>query len=164
MGIAGAFAGRNHRKKPLNHVRDTEVGVDPDLDWARYVSQHGPQFPSHPYTRSAADQLLKVFGVPGTLCRDLRGSALDLAKIAGRELEVDGSDILVETLELPGAGNRDDPQLLGEQPGERDPGGRRLLPFRHPAKHVDEGHVRLSRLGREARDDIAEIGDRKRVV
>ena len=40
-----------------------------------------------------------------------------------------------------GARDRDNPGLLREQPGERDPGRRCLLPFRDPAKQSHQGPV-----------------------
>jgi hypothetical protein len=89
---------------------------------------------------------------------DLRSGVLDFTEVFGREVKLGGSEVLLEALQLPGSRDRDDPRLLGEQPGERDPGRCRLLPLRHAAKHVDEGHVRLSRLRRESRDDVAEVG------
>jgi len=63
------------------------------------------------------------------LDRDLRSGAVDLAEIVGREFDVGRCDVLLEAAELRGAWDRNDPRLLGEQPGERDLRGGRLLPF-----------------------------------
>ena len=43
-----------------------------------------------------------------------------------------GSDVLLQARELCGARNGNDPRLLGQQLGERDLRGRRLLPGRRP--------------------------------
>jgi hypothetical protein len=56
------------------------------------------------------------------------------------------------------AGDRHDPRLLGEQPGERDLGGRRALTLRDDLDQVDQSEVRLASLGREARHVVAEVG------
>jgi hypothetical protein len=62
----------------------------------------------------AAGQPFEMLGVAGALRRDLRGGVLDLAEITGHQLKVGGADVLVEALQPPGAGNGDDPGLLGE--------------------------------------------------
>ena len=107
---------------------------------------------------SAAGHLLQLLGVPGPLHRDLRGGGLDLAEVVGRELDRGGPEVLVQPMELRGARDGDDPGLLGEQPGERDLGGRRLLPLGDAAEQVDQGLIRLQGLGREARQGAAEVG------
>jgi AraC-like DNA-binding protein len=61
-----------------------------------------------------------LFRVPSPLHRDLGGGALDVAEIVRRQLDRDPADVLVQVLQLPGAGNRNDPCFLGQQPGERD--------------------------------------------
>src|ERR1039457_7155061 len=108
--------------------------------------------------RSASDQFLEVFGVSSTLYRDLRSGALDFTEVFGREVKLGGSEVLLEALQLPGPRDRNDPRLLGEQPGERDPGGCRLLPLCDAAKHVHEAQIRLPGLRYEARNDVAEVG------
>ena len=66
---------------------------------------------------------LEVFGIAGSLDGDLGGGVLDLAEIVGGECDVGGADVLLQALKPPGAGDRHDPGLLGEQPGEGDLGG-----------------------------------------
>jgi hypothetical protein len=45
--------------------------------------------------RSATDQFLQVFGVPGTLHRDLRSGALDFTEVFGREVKLGGSEVFL---------------------------------------------------------------------
>ena len=105
-----------------------------------------------------------MLGVAGALHRDLRGGGLDLAEVVGRQLDVDCADVLVEALQSSGAGDRDDPGLLGEQPGQRDLRGCGVLACGDRAEQVDQGLVRLSSLRREAGDDVAEVGAVERRV
>src|SRR5262249_43083476 len=50
------------------------------------------------------------------------------------------------------------PRFLGQQPGERDLGRRRLLPLGDLAEQINQGLIRLPSLRREARDDVAKVG------
>src|SRR3954454_9652040 len=115
---------------------------------------------------SAAHALLKMFRVPGALHRNLGDGALDLADILGAERHVGGADVLRETLELGGAGDRNDPWFAGKKPGQRDLRRGGLSGFRQLLEEIDQGLVRLARRRREARNDIAEVGavERGRLV
>ena len=99
--------------------------------------------------------------VPRAFGRDLRGGAVDLAEVVGRELDVGRGDVLLQAVQLRRAGDRDDPRLLGEQPGERDLRGRCVLPFRDPGQQLDEGAIRLPGVRVEARDGVAEVVARR---
>ena len=79
-------------------------------------------------------------------------------EIVGREFDRDCSDVLVQTMQLRGAGDRNNPRLLGQQPGQRDLSGRRLLSLCDAAEQIDQGLIRLERLRREARQRAAEVG------
>src|SRR5262245_11116233 len=57
-----------------------------------------------------------------------------------------------------GAWDWNNPRLLGKKPGERYLSGCRSLPFCGLAKHVNQGLIRLPRLRRKAREDVAEVG------
>src|SRR3982751_126231 len=61
-------------------------------------------------------------------------------------------------MQLRGARDRNNPRLLGEQPGERDLSRCRLLPFGDAAEQIDQGLIRLERLRREAWQGAAEVG------
>ncbi len=89
---------------------------------------------------------------------DFRERAADLAEIIGRKVDASRADVLLKPMELGGAGNRNDPRFLGQQPGERDLRRCRLLAGRNFSKQIDQGLVRLAGLRREARNDVAEIG------
>ena len=108
--------------------------------------------------------LLELFGIASPLHRDLGGGALDLAEIVGRQFDGSRADVLLQAMQLRGAGDRHDPRLLRQQPGERDLGGRRLLPCGDLAEQIDQGLVRLPGLRREAGDDVAEVGAVERRV
>ena len=53
--------------------------------------------------------------VPPALHLDLGRGGLDLGELVGRQLHVGGADVLLQPAQLPGAGDRDDPALLGEK-------------------------------------------------
>ena len=54
------------------------------------------------------------------LHRDGGERLVDLAKVLGLELDAGGADVFLEAVQLGGAGDRHDPRLLRQQPGERD--------------------------------------------
>ena len=92
---------------------------------------------------------------------DLGRGLVDLAQVVGRELELRRAEVLLQAVRLGRAGDRDDPGLLGEEPGEGDLRRRRVLLLRDAAQQVDQGLVGLAGLGREARDDLAEVVGRE---
>src|ERR1035437_6760615 len=61
-------------------------------------------------------------------------------------------------MQLCGTWDRSNPRLLGQQPGERDLGRCRLLPFPDAGEQVNQGLIRLQSLRREARQGAAEVG------
>src|SRR5690606_12349921 len=88
---------------------------------------------------------------------DPGGGALDGVKIADRELEDGGAEILLEPREPGSARDRDDPGFPREQPGQRDLRRGRPLAFGNCGQEIDEGLVRLPVLRGEARDGVPEI-------
>ena len=60
---------------------------------------------------------------PSPLHLDLRRGRFDLAEVIAGELERNGSEVFLQTLNLSGARDRNDPRLLGQQPRECDLGG-----------------------------------------
>jgi hypothetical protein len=108
--------------------------------------------------RSAAGHLFELFGIACPLHRGLGDGAPDVAEIIGHQLDTSRPDVLLQPVQFCGAGDRHDPRLLSQQPGERDLGGCCPLPFRDLAKQVNKDLVRLPRFRREAGNDIAEIG------
>ena len=144
-------------------IAEHHVMAGPREDRAELARPSTP----NPGCRSACSEagpLLQGFGVPRALDRNLRGGVVDFAEVVRRERDGNGSDVLVEALPLPGAGDGHDPRLLGQQPGERDLGGCRLLPLGDPLQQLDQGLIRLPGLRREARDDVAEVGAVERRV
>src|SRR6185369_15990632 len=107
--------------------------------------------------RLQAGALLQFLGVAGALYLDLRGRLVDGAKVLGRELEARRAEVLLEPVEPGRPGDRHDPGLLREEPRERDLRGSRLLPRRDLAEERHQRLVRLARLRREARHDVAEV-------
>ena len=53
--------------------------------------------------------------VAAALHFDLRGGVLDLGELVGRQLDVGSADVLPQAVQLAGAGDRDDPGLLGSR-------------------------------------------------
>src|SRR2546421_11982622 len=109
-------------------------------------------------SRSEAGPLLEGVGVARSVDRDLQGGAVDLTEIVGRQIDRSRAEVLFEALQLASARDRNDPGLLGEEPGERDLRMRRVLLFCDPAKQIDQRLVRLPSLRREPRNDVAEVG------
>jgi len=64
--------------------------------------------------RSAVDHPLRAFGVARPVHRDLGGGALDLSKLVGREFDGGRAHVLLQALQLPGAGDGNDPRLLDQ--------------------------------------------------
>ena len=89
--------------------------------------------------------------------RDLRGGAIDLTQIVGGQFDLRRGDVLLESMQLRGAGDRHDPPLLRQQPRQRDLRGCRLLPFGELRQPLDKREVRFPILRREARDNVTEI-------
>src|SRR5512147_1249767 len=79
-------------------------------------------------------------------------------EILGRKFDGSRPDVLLETVELRGTWDGNDPRLLGQQPSERDLSGCRLLPFGDLAEEIDQSLIRFPSLSREAREDVAEVG------
>jgi hypothetical protein len=53
--------------------------------------------------------------VAAALHFDLRGGVLDLGELVGRQLDIGSADVLPQAVQLAGAGDRDDPGLLGSR-------------------------------------------------
>src|SRR5229473_2537326 len=85
-------------------------------------------------------------------------AAVDVADIVGRELNGRRGDVLLQAMQLRGAGDRNDPWLLSKQPGKRNLRRRHSLSSCNLADEINESLVCLSRLRREAGNDVAEIG------
>ena len=71
------------------------------------------------------------------LHRDLRSRVFDVAEIALGEFDGGRPDVLLQPMQLRGTWNWDDPGLLSENPRQRDPGGRCLLPLSNLADQID---------------------------
>src|SRR3974377_1717251 len=79
----------------------------------------GPPCISTPLS-SAIAHALDVLRIASALDSDLRSCSFDLAKIADCEFYCDCADVFFEAIQLGRAGNRNDPWLLCQQPGERE--------------------------------------------
>jgi hypothetical protein len=107
---------------------------------------------------SAVDHLRHGLGVAVADDGDGGRSGVDLGQVVSGELHVGGAEVLLEPLDPPGAGNRHDPRLLGEQPGERDLGPGAVLGGGDAGEQVDDclvGGPRLSREPRQVGADVA---------
>ena len=62
-----------------------------------------------------------------SLYGELRRRRLDLTEVIRRQRDFERANTLFQTVQIGRAGNRDDPRLLREEPGERDLRGSRLL-------------------------------------
>src|SRR4051812_1060685 len=93
---------------------------------------------------SSPNEACVSFRVTRALRMKLRSTLVDLGEIFGRKLQCRAAQVLVEALELGRAGDRNDPRLLREQPGERDLCWRGALSRRDRAEQLDEDTVRLA--------------------
>ena len=69
--------------------------------------------------RSAIDPPLHVRGVALPLYVDPVGGRGDLLEVLGCQLDVDRPGVLLQAVDLRGAGDGHDPGVLGQQPGQR---------------------------------------------
>ena len=113
---------------------------------------------------SAAGALHHLLRVAVSLYHETRRDAVDLAQVVGGQFDRGRAEVLLQAVQLRRAGDRHDPRLLRQQPGERDLRGRRPLALRDRAEQVDQRLVRLARLGREAGNGVAEVGAVERRV
>src|SRR5690349_12587755 len=72
-------------------------------------------------------------------------------------MQLDGSDVLLEPMQLGRAGNWHDPGLLSEQPGECDLSGRGFLALGHLTQQIHYRLIGFPRFWRKTRNDVAEI-------
>src|SRR5262249_17351307 len=89
--------------------------------------------------------------------RDLGGDRLQFMEIVGRELQIHGSQILFEPLDLGSARDGNNPWLLCEQPGECNLCRSRSLLLREPANHVDQSLICFAVLRCKAGHVVEEI-------
>jgi hypothetical protein len=102
---------------------------------------------------SAVDHPLHGLRVAVALDRHAGRCLVELRQVLWGEVEVRRCEVLVEALETPGAGDRSDPRLLREQPGQGDPPDGGLLAVGDRLDEVDEGEIGLQRLALEARSE-----------
>src|SRR5262249_580087 len=81
---------------------------------------------------------------------DLRGGGIDVPKVVGRKLNRGRGDVLIKAAELRRAGNRDDPRLLRQQPGQGDLRGRGALLRADLGTQINHRCFGLPSLGRKA--------------
>src|SRR5262249_55928981 len=87
----------------------------------------------------------------------LRCSAIDLLQVVRRQLNVDSADVLLESV-LPGRpGNRRDPRLLRQQPGQRYLRRRCALPRGEGLQPLDVSEIRFPVLLAESWKAGAEV-------
>src|ERR1700683_463102 len=107
--------------------------------------------------RLAAHQLLVKFRIARPCELDVRGGAFDGGEIFRRQFDVGRREVLVRTIELRGAGDRNDPCPLREQPGERDLSRCRFLLFREGSEQVHQSLVLFPILRAKARNGASKI-------
>src|SRR5690349_12213336 len=69
---------------------------------------------------SAIGEFQYRLGQPFTLHGDLGGALVDLAQVVRRQLDIRRGEVLLEPVQLRRTGDRYDPWLLREQPGQSD--------------------------------------------
>ena len=88
---------------------------------------------------------------------DTVAATLDDTAITFGEIDIYRADVLLQSLDLATARNRNDPRLLSEQPSERDLRWRRLFLLSNPGQQVDHGLIGRDGLRREARVAAANV-------
>ncbi len=101
--------------------------------------------------------LLDGFGVPGPVNLDGRRRVFELAQIVGRQLQRGRTEVLFEPVELGRAGDRHEPRLSGEDPGQGNLRRSRLLSLPDGGQEINQGLIGLSCLRREARERAPEV-------
>jgi hypothetical protein len=99
---------------------------------------------------SAVDHLLHRLGIALALHLHAAGGVVELGQVVRAELDLGGTEVLLETFEPAGAGDRDDPRLLREQPGQGDLAERDPLALRDLPDQVDQREVGPEGIGLEA--------------
>ena len=82
--------------------------------------------------------------VAGPLHRDPGDSAVEIAKIAGRQFDGSRSDVLFQAMQLGRAGDGNNPRLPSQQPGDRDLSRRCLFLGADLAAEPDGGYLQPS--------------------
>ena len=108
-------------------------------------------------TPSAVYQFHMLFRKSSALHRDLGSCALYFTEVVGGNFDVKCSEVLVQVLKLRRPRDRNDPRLLGEQPGERYLNGRRFLPFCDGAEEIDHCLIGFPGLRGEAGENGPEV-------
>src|SRR5215469_6891509 len=106
---------------------------------------------------SAADKLLQVFGIAGTLNWNFCSGHFQLAKIIGRELHVHSSKVFLQAMQLGRSRNGDYPWFLRKQPGERNLSRCHFLLVGEFNDQIDQCLIRIAIFFRKAWDDVSEI-------
>lgn len=88
---------------------------------------------------------------------DVRRRGVDLTYVIGRKLDICGTEVLLQTVELRRTRDRHDPRILREHPGQRELRGRHPLPCGDGFHEVHNRLVRLPVLRREARHRVTEV-------
>src|SRR5262245_8893644 len=96
--------------------------------------------------------------IPAALDRDLRHSGVHFTEIIRCEFDRNSPDVLVKALKLPAAGDRHDPRLLCEQPGQRDLRRRRTFLSADPSEQVNHNLIGFDRFWCKAWIAAADIG------
>src|SRR6266478_1414031 len=79
-------------------------------------------------------------------------------EVVGGEFDCNCSKVLVQTRQLSRARDRNDPWLLGEEPGERDLSRCRLHPSYDVAEQIDDLLVGLPGIGSKAWEPGPNVG------
>src|SRR6266496_5462673 len=109
-------------------------------------------------TRSRARHPKHSLRKPGAGHGELRSRGADLVEVFSHQVHIGGSDVFLQSVQLRGARNRNDPGLLRQQPRERDLRRRNIFASRNIAEQIDERQIRLAGLGRKTWNEIPEVG------
>src|ERR1700733_5661346 len=106
---------------------------------------------------SAVDHFLHRRRIAFTLDHDRGERLLDAVEVVGGQCHVGAAEVLLQSVQLGGPRNRNDPRLLREKPGQRDLRRSHALSGRQLSDEIGQRLIGLQRLRCEARGDPAPV-------
>src|SRR5262245_57144421 len=92
---------------------------------------------------------------------DLCSGGMDRTELVGGEFDGRGADVLLQAMELARAGDRHNPRLLRQHPGQRDLRWRRMLLSSDLGEQVGDRLVGFERIRCKAREPASNVGATK---
>ena len=108
-------------------------------------------------SHSPSGRLLSPLRIASPFDPDVRGGTFDGTEVFKCKVDVRRSEVFFKAMQFGCAWNRNDPRLLGKQPGKLELSRCRLLLLRESAEQINQRLVRFTVLWVKAWDGIAKI-------